>query len=1019
MKKNELKKFINEKIIIYTKIIQDINYGIHYYKHFDVKNICHLNNCLTNLEHINNLLKQLQYKDKDIINKLQNVNDLLYNIIKKYGCYKLNNLLKIIYGNKFNFNNNEIFELLENYFHPISFKIIKNEENVKLTDNIIMSNNDESKNFFEKVNSISLKIYDKSKIIIINGIIDNISVDFINNIFIQRKIEKIKINKPTNNIYQDEYFDKFIDILTLKELMVYDIQDIYNIYQKYIIELNNIKQKTISKIINEFNISNLFDKRNIIYKLLLKEDDPEYSYLAYLLYDLLSDNNNDSIEQTKIYDSFSWKIKKLFKNSMTVTKDYTTKLMSNNLNENDIALEQRICLMKVADNVKEKAMTKLKEIKSKTEDSGSKSRQFLEGLLKIPFGIYKKEPILKIVGDNNDLLKEILIENNKEAKDKYNHYEIINILKNIKNNYNITNNEVIQIIYDNLSSNKKKDLINNVKTLNKLLRKNKQKKITYYNKNINELNQDIYDILNINKENDILIQELKNIYSIKQLSIAKKIDIIDKNIETLNLKLKEVRNILNDSVYGHLNAKRQIERIIGQWICGKQNGYCFGFEGPPGVGKTSLAKKGLSKCLKDENNNSRPFGFIAIGGSSNGSLLDGHNYTYVGSTWGRIVDILMESKCMNPIIFIDELDKISKTEHGKEIIGILTHLVDPTQNDTFQDKYFNGIDIDLSKALFIFSYNDVGILDKILLDRIHRIKFDNLELREKIVICRNYILPEIYEKININNEIIYFNDEIISFIIETYTCESGVRKLKQILFEIISEINLELLQTTDIKIPVTITKELIENKYLKDSLKIRKKLIHKDCEVGIMNGLWANALGHGGIIPIQATYYPSGIFLDLKLTGMQGDVMKESMNVAKTLAYKLTPKSEKEKLVIEMKKTQNQGIHIHCPEGATPKDGPSAGTAITISIYSLLNNKKIKNNIAITGEINLQGHITAIGGLDLKIIGGIQAGINEFIFPRENEEDFKKIKEKHKDKIENIQFHIVENINEVLDLVFV
>ena len=126
--------------------------------------------------------------------------------------------------------------------------------------------------------------------------------------------------------------------------------------------------------------------------------------------------------------------------------------------------------------------------------------------------------------------------------------------------------------------------------------------------------------------------------------------------------------------------------------------------GPPGTGKTSLAKKGIAQCLKDVDGVSRPFSFIAIGGSSNGSTLEGHNYTYVGSTWGKIVDIIMEKKCMNPIIFIDELDKVSKTEHGREIIGILTHLIDKTQNTHFQDRYFTGIDLDLSKVLFIFSY---------------------------------------------------------------------------------------------------------------------------------------------------------------------------------------------------------------------------------------------------------------------------------------------------------------------------
>ena len=166
---------------------------------------------------------------------------------------------------------------------------------------------------------------------------------------------------------------------------------------------------------------------------------------------------------------------------------------------------------------------------------------------------------------------------------------------------------------------------------------------------------------------------------------------------------------------------------------------------------------------------------------------------HVGSTWGRIVDILMEKKCMNPIIFIDELDKVSRTEHGKEIIGILTHLIDSTQNEHFQDKYFNGIDLDVSKILFVFSYNDVSVIDRILLDRIHRIKFNYLTINDKINIVNKYLLPDMYKNMGLDN-IINFTDENIKFIISNYTNEAGVRKLKEIIFEIISEINLELLK---------------------------------------------------------------------------------------------------------------------------------------------------------------------------------------------------------------------------------
>ena len=283
---------------------------------------------------------------------------------------------------------------------------------------------------------------------------------------------------------------------------------------------------------------------------------------------------------------------------------------------------------------------------------------------------------------------------------------------------------------------------------------------------------------------------------------------------------------MESCVHGHDNAKRQIKRIIGQWITGENNGYCFGFEGPPGVGKTSLAKVGLAKCLKDANGDSRPFGFMAIGGSNNASTLIGHNYTYVGSTWGRIVDILMEKKCMNPIIFIDELDKVSNTEYGKEISSIFTHLVDSTQNDTFHDKYFSGIDIDLSKALFIFSYNDASKIDSILLDRIHRVKFEHLTLDDKLVIIHKHLLPEMYKQVGIK-DVIHFDDDVLKFIIEEYTCEPGVRKLKEILFEIISEINLSVLQKKKYEIPIIITKEQLQEVYLKERRSVNPKVIHE------------------------------------------------------------------------------------------------------------------------------------------------------------------------------------------------
>ena len=218
-----------------------------------------------------------------------------------------------------------------------------------------------------------------------------------------------------------------------------------------------------------------------------------------------------------------------------------------------------------------------------------------------------------------------------------------------------------------------------------------------------------------------------------------------------------------------------------------------------------------------------------------------------------------------------------------------------------------------------------------------------------------------------------------------------------------------------------ITSKCRKNIYLKDRHEINNVKIIDQPRVGIINGMWANSLGNGGILYIECYFFATTTFYDLNLTGMQGDVMKESMAVAKTLAWSLLSKAEIKSLLKDFKETKMQGVHIHVPEGSTPKDGPSAGTAITIALYSLLTNKQIKNNVAITGEICLQGNVTAIGGLDLKILGGLHAQVTTFIFPKSNHKDYVLFMEKYseKDIVKGITFIEVETIQEVLKHVFV
>jgi len=299
---------------------------------------------------------------------------------------------------------------------------------------------------------------------------------------------------------------------------------------------------------------------------------------------------------------------------------------------------------------------------------------------------------------------------------------------------------------------------------------------------------------------------------------------IDDGVEKCHEFMETAQKTLDDAVYGLNDAKMQIMQMLGQLLTNpKAIGTAIAIHGPPGTGKTSLVKEGISKILN------RPFAFIALGGATDSSFLEGHGYTYEGSMWGKIVQILIDSKCMNPVIYFDELDKISDTPRGEEIAGILTHLTDTTQNSQFHDKYFAEINFDLSKCLFIFSYNDENKVNSILKDRMYRIKTKGYISKEKTVIANNYLIPKIREQVRFTTDEIVIPNDVIGHIIDAHcNKEDGVRNLKRCLEIIYTKLNLYRLMkpgtnlfegemSLNVSFPFTVTKTIVDKLIKKES----------------------------------------------------------------------------------------------------------------------------------------------------------------------------------------------------------
>jgi len=1082
-KKNKFDKFI---VQLYDKLKYLLNQNEFLFKNKFIDQELYIEkmNLFSDLNNkINNLeieINKKKFVKNFIENKINEINNLYEKICNKIGSNSIKNILDIylnldVFLENKNDNYKKLVDTYNEYFIPLtSNKIMDTDSFIKkynindINIPIIIKSLGLNNTLIEKINGATIVFYiNITKIIIINGYFKKDSLNICRNLLEIKN--KLSLLENENLDIPTEFKESYIEQLSLRDFIILSSKEINELIKSDYSDFLNYKNKSLSVLIKEFMKSSIDKQRRILILFLIS--DQESQFTAHIIFDLITDKSfilGSQYIADILFDSLDWKIQKIFKISQSNFE--LNKKKMENISINDVPYESRILALKATDAIKSKAIDKLKEINGSKENS-VKAQQWLDGFLKIPFNIFKKESIiiffkifqLKIENfieiftlkiseyDFNklnslnksiyDIIIQIIDEYHATVYKSENSYSLFikyiekirfDIIDLLGNDYNKNINENNDVIDDVKDENiiPTEDIIN--KCLTDLTFCKKIKNELYKNNFINNSNictivkklDEIESTLNVNlikneeeyPETNILENKYNNEF---KKYILENINDFDNFIQEWNsFKNKKmeymlkVDKILDKCTYGQTDAKIQMKRIIGQWMNGISKGQCFGLCGPPGVGKTTLCKNGFAKCLFDENGESRPFAFLPLGGATNGSILEGHHYTYLGSTWGKIIDILIETKCMNPIIYIDELDKISKTEHGKEIISILTHITDQSQNKEYYDRYFASIPIDLSEVLFIFSYNDRDSIDRILRDRIQEINIKPLSLNEKLIISHNYTNPDIFSNIGFGNTEIIFTDEILKKIINEYTYEAGVRKLNEILYDIIREINLKKIEGDKIEYPINITEKYVED-ILSSIPKITNKIIGNIPKIGLVNGLYATTMGLGGLTIIQVMKTISDKKLSLeKLTGSQGDVMKESMNCALTLAWNIIPDNLKKEL---NESKDGFGLHIHCPESATPKDGPSAGLAITTAIISRITNIPIKNDVAMTGEVDLLGKAHEIGGLYSKLQGALNAGVKKVLIPKDNEKDLNIIfkKEEEEKKISSIKkldsYLLIEN----------
>jgi len=464
-----------------------------------------------------------------------------------------------------------------------------------------------------------------------------------------------------------------------------------------------------------------------------------------------------------------------------------------------------------------------------------------------------------------------------------------------------------------------------------------------------------------------------------------------------SLELSHVRQVLDEDHYGIQDVK---ERILEHLAVLKLNPAAKGpilcLVGPPGVGKTSLGQS-IARAL------GRVFERISLGGLHDEAELRGHRRTYVGAMPGRILQALRRAAAKNPVVMLDEVDKVGRDFRGDPASALL-EILDPSQNHTFRDNYLD-LPFDLSKVMFITTANTLDTVSRPLLDRMEVIRLPGYSQQEKQEIARRYLWPRRLEEAGLTSDQVTLKDESLSHIIQRYTREAGVRQLEQMLGRLTRKVALHLAESTLEHPSETI---VIQREELGDWLGVERFMpeeARKKLPIGVATGLaWTEA--GGDVLYVESSLLPGGS--DLTITGHIGEVMQESAHAARSYLW-----SRAESMGLDISLFKRNGVHIHVPEGAIPKDGPSAGVTMATALSSVYLRIPVRKDTAMTGEISLSGLVLPVGGIKEKVLAAHRAGIRRILLPKANEKDLKDIPEAVRNEIE---FLFPESIEEVLSL---